>query len=67
MDGKNYKTIHPLIMSAIFHYECVFIHPFADGKGRMARLWRSAMFAAWKTIFEYIPLESQIEKCQAEC
>jgi len=25
-------TIHPLIVSAVFHYEFVFIHPFADGK-----------------------------------
>lgn len=25
-------VIHPLILSAIFHYKFVFIHPFADGK-----------------------------------
>lgn len=23
---------HPLILSCIFHYEFVFIHPFCDGK-----------------------------------
>jgi len=25
------KKINPLILSSIFHYEFVFIHPFSDG------------------------------------
>ena len=60
------SNVHPLIMSSIFHYEFVFIHPFADGNGRMARLWHTAMLAQWKPVFEYIPIESQIEKFQNE-
>ena len=56
--------IHPLILSSIFHYEFVFIHPFSDGNGRMARLWHTAILLKWKAIFEYIPIESQIEKFQ---
>ena len=63
---KEKNSVHPLIMSSIFHYEFVFIHPFADGNGRMARLWHTAMLAQWKPVFEYIPIESQIEKFQNE-
>lgn len=63
---KNHKTVHPLIMSAVFHYEFVFIHPFTDGNGRMARLWHTALLSSWKPIFEFIPIESQIEKFQNE-
>lgn len=58
---KEQGQIHPLILSCVFHYEFVFIHPFADGNGRMARLWHTALLAQWKPIFAYLPIESQIE------
>lgn len=60
------EEVHPLILSSVFHYEFVFIHPFSDGNGRMARLWYTAILAKWKPVFEYIPIESQIEKFQDE-
>lgn len=63
---RNEGKVHPLIMSAVFHYEFVFIHPFADGNGRMARLWHTVILYRWRSIFEYIPLESQIERFQTE-
>lgn len=63
---ENEGVIHPLILSAIFHYEFVFIHPFADGNGRMARLWHTVLLYRWRSVFEYIPLESQIERFQNE-
>lgn len=34
--------------------------------GRMARLWHTVLLYQWRDIFEYIPLESQIEKFQNE-
>ena len=60
------KSVHPLILSSVFHYEFVFIHPFEDGNGRMARLWQTALLAQWKPIFQYLPLENRIYEFQQE-
>ena len=61
---KENDNINPLILSSIFHYEFVFIHPFSDGNGRMARLWQNIILSKWKNIFEYVPIESMIKKYQ---
>lgn len=61
-EKKN--EINPLILSSVFHYEFVFIHPFADGNGRIVRLWQNIILANWEKIFEYVPIESQIKKYQ---
>lgn len=62
--NESKETVNPLILSSVFHYEFVFIHPFSDGNGRMARLWQTALLAKWEKIFEYIPIESLIKKYQ---
>ena len=64
--SENKDTIHPLILSSIFHYEFVFIHPFTNGNGRMIRLWQNSILYKWKNIFEYLPIESKIHKYQDE-
>jgi len=57
---------HPLIASSVFHYEFEFIHPFADGNGRMGRLWQSLILARWNPLFADTPVESLIFEHQAE-
>ncbi len=60
------ENVHPLILSSIFHYEFVFIHPFSDGNGRMARLWQTVILSHWNPVFKYLPIESMIKKYQKE-
>ena len=60
----NKDEIHPLILSSIFHYEFVFIHPFSYGKGRTARLWQNVILSNYKELFEYMHIESRIKKYQ---
>lgn len=34
---SNKNKVHPLILSSIFHYEFVFIHPFSDVNGSLVK------------------------------
>lgn len=63
---ENKNKIHPLILSSVFYYELLFIHPFSDGNGRTARLWQNAILSKWKSLFLYVPIESRIKKYQNE-
>ena len=60
------EFLNPLILSSVFHYEFVFIHPFTDGNGRTARLWQNIILSNWEEVFEYLPIESQIKDHQQE-
>jgi len=60
------SDIHPLIKSCVFHYEFEFIHPFADGNGRMGRLWQTAILKEWHAVFAWLPVETLIKEHQAD-
>jgi Fic family protein len=55
---------HPLVASCLFHYELEFIHPFADGNGRMGRLWQTLILRHWKSLLAYLPVETVIRERQ---
>lgn len=62
----EYSEMHPLIKSSIFHYEFEFIHPFADGNGRMGRMWHSLLLGKWNELFYWMPIEELIRSRQQE-
>ena len=45
LDWLNDFDVHPLIQNSVFYYEFEFIHPFADGNGRMERLWQTLILS----------------------
>ena len=57
--------VQPLIASCVFHYEFEFIHPFADGNGRMGRLWQTLIISQWQPMLAYLPVETVIKMRQA--
>lgn len=65
-DWYQASEMHPLVKSAIFHYEFEFIHPFEDGNGRMGRLWHSLLLGTWKELFFWLPIEELIRTRQKE-
>lgn len=57
-------TEHPLIAGCVFHYELEFIHPFADGNGRMGRLWQTLILRDWNALLAFLPVETVIRERQ---
>ena len=63
--AKN-TDVHMLIRSCVFHYELELIHPFADGNGRVGRLWHTLLLSKWNPAFAWLPVESMIHANQQE-
>ena len=62
----NNSDINLILLSAIFHYYFVAIHPFSDGNGRLARFWVTLMLINYNNYFEFIPLEEEMYLNQEE-
>ena len=56
----NNSDMNIILLSAIFHYYFVAIHPFSDGNGRLARYWVSLILINYNRDFEFIPIEEEM-------
>ena len=66
LDWVKNNDVHMLIRSCVFHYEFELIHPFADGNGRVGRLWHTLLLSKWNPAFVWLPVESIIHDRQQE-
>ncbi len=66
LDWARNSEVHMLIRSCVFHYELELIHPFADGNGRVGRLWHTLLLSKWNPAFAWLPVESIIHDRQRE-
>lgn len=66
LDWVRDSELPMVIKSAVFHYEFELIHPFADGNGRLGRLWHTRLLLEWDSLFAWLPVESIIHERQQE-
>ncbi len=66
LDWVKSSDVHMLIRNCVFHYEFELIHPFADGNGRVGRLWHTLLLSKWNPAFAWLPVEPMIHARQPE-
>lgn len=66
LEWAKTSEVHMLIRSCVFQYELELIHPFADGNGRVGRLWHTLLLSKWNPLFAWLPVESIIHHRQQE-
>lgn len=66
LDWTKHSDLHMLIRSCVFHYGLELSHPFADGNGRVGRLWHTLLLFKWNSVFAWLPVESIIHDYQKD-
>lgn len=64
LEWATTSDVHPLLKSSIVHFEIEFIHPFADGNGRIGRLWQTLILSQWNELFAWLPIETVVYENQ---
>jgi Fic family protein len=66
LDWVKSSELPQVVKSCIFHYEFEFIHPFADGNGRMGRMWQTLLLYQENPVFGWLPVETLVAQRQMD-
>lgn len=62
-DGNSDKFFHPLVRAIVLHFWLAYLHPFADGNGRMARaLFYWQMLRTGYDFAQYLSISGPIDR-----